>query len=120
MKMLHRLSLGLGLAVIAGAAAEAHAKLVSAEPAVNGVAAAPPKSVALHFSEAISGKLSGATVKPASGAALPAASTTDKSGKSLMLMLKAPLKSGAYTVAWHAVASDDGHRTTGTYRFTVK
>lgn len=34
-------------------------------------------------------------------------------------MLKQPLKSGAYTIGWHAVASDDGHRTAGSVKFRV-
>jgi hypothetical protein len=31
-----------------------------------------------------------------------------------------PEKAGAYKVNWHAAASDDGHKTSGTLAFTVK
>jgi methionine-rich copper-binding protein CopC len=44
----------------------------------------------------------------------------DQKNKGLMVMLQAPLKPGAYKVEWHAVASDDGHKTTGVLPFTVK
>ena len=37
-----------------------------------------------------------------------------------MVMMKEPLKAGAYKVEWHAVASDDGHRTTGSLAFNAK
>ncbi len=117
---LRSLAAGLALALAAAGAAGAHAKLVSADPPIDGAAKAPPSNVELMFSEEISAKLSGATVKTAAGKAVSASSMTDKAGKGLMLMMKAPLKPGAYTVAWHAVASDDGHRTQGTYKFTVQ
>lgn len=107
---------GLGLSQ----AALAHAKLVSADPPIGGTAGTPPRKLDLTFSEAISAKLSGASVKPAGGGALPAMAGLGQAGKTLSLMLKAPLKPGVYAVEWHAVASDDGHRTEGTYRFTVR
>jgi copper resistance protein C len=44
---------------------------------------------------------------------------TDKAGRGLMVMVAQPLRPGAYTVDWHAVASDDGHRTAGSYKFKV-
>lgn len=120
MKSLRSLVLGLALATTAGATAHAHAKLVAANPPANGVANGAIKTLDLSFSEAISGRLSDVTVKDAAGAALPATTTVAKAGKGLTVTLKGPLKPGAYTVAWHAVASDDGHRTSGTYGFTVR
>jgi methionine-rich copper-binding protein CopC len=30
------------------------------------------------------------------------------------------MMAGAYKVNWHAAASDDGHKTSGTLAFTVK
>ena len=120
MKTIVRMALGLTLAAAAVASAQAHAKLVSADPPVNGVAKEAPKNVNLLFSEEISEKLSGATITDAAGKAIPSAAMADKAGKGLMVMMKDPLKPGAYSVAWHAVASDDGHKTTGTFNFTVK
>ena len=41
-------------------------------------------------------------------------------GMMLTAPVKAKLMAGTYTVSWHAVATDDGHRTNGTYSFSVK
>jgi len=112
--------LGLALALVGSQPAFAHAKLISAEPAINGVAKAAPQSLALTFNDPISGKLSGVTIKGADAKPIVANAMVAKSGKGLMVVLKAPLKPGAYTVDWHVVASDDGHKTSGTYKFTVK
>lgn len=120
MKALFGLTLAVAVAFAATEAAEAHAKLVSADPPANGVAKAAPQNLDLLFSEEISGKLSGAVVKGADGKPIPVTTMTEKDGKGLMVMMKAPLNPGAYSVDWHAVASDDGHRTSGTYSFTVQ
>lgn len=112
--------LALALALAPWAAAEAHAKLVSSNPAA-GATVAPTSNIALHFSEAISDKLSGAAVSDAANAKTPTSAMLEpKNPKTLMVMLAQPLKPGVYTVAWHAVASDDGHRTQGAFTFTVK
>jgi methionine-rich copper-binding protein CopC len=115
------LALGAVLALVGAAGAQAHAKLLRASPPIGGVANGAPGTLDLSFSEVISGDLSGATVTDARGKALTASAMLEpKDAKSLMVMLDKPLKSGTYTVAWHAVASDDGHRTSGTYVFTVR
>ena len=107
------------LSLVAGQAASAHAKLVGATPAMGTTTKIAPRTLDLMFSEQISGKLSGATVKGADGNVIPLTTATGKAGKDLMVSLKAPLKPGIYTVDWHAVASDDGHRTSGTYKFKI-
>jgi hypothetical protein len=119
MKTITPLMLGLALALAAAAEAQAHARLVSADPPINGVAKAPPQNLDLLFSEKISEKLSGAVVKDPSGKVIPAITMTEKAEKGLMVMMRQPLKPGVYSVSWHAVASDDGHRTEGTYTFKV-
>src|SRR3569833_834852 len=98
------LSLAFGLA----AEASAHAKLVKSDPPANGEAK-DNKTLELTFNEEISGKLSGAVVKDSAGKAVASTSMVDQKGKCLMVMMKDPLKAGAYKVDWHAVASDDGH-----------
>jgi methionine-rich copper-binding protein CopC len=113
------LSMALSLALGLAAGAQAHAKLVKSDPAEGGQPS-DKSNIELTFSEAISGKLSGAEVKDAAGKAVASASMTDQQNKGLMVMMKAPLKPGAYSLDWHAVASDDGHRTTGTLSFSVK
>jgi len=120
MKTIISMAVGIALVLAAATQAQAHAKLVSAEPSAGGVAKTPPQNLDLLFSEKISEKLSGAAVKDKGGKVIPAITMTEKAGKGLMVMLKQPLKPGLYSVTWHAVASDDGHRTEGTYVFTVK
>jgi methionine-rich copper-binding protein CopC len=114
-----RLTLAAILALGLTAGAEAHAKLVKSDPPAGGVAK-DKKTLELTFNETISGKLSGAEIKDAAGKKVAATSMVDQGEKGLMVMAKAPLASGAYKVTWHAVASDDGHRTTGSLAFKVK
>ena len=106
--------LALGLTV----AAEAHAKLVKSDPPAGGVAK-DRKTLDLTFNEVISAKLSGAVVKDAAGKPLAATTMAGQGNKGLMVMLKQPLKPGAYKISWRAVASDDGHRTEGSFAFRV-
>jgi methionine-rich copper-binding protein CopC len=112
-------ALALTLALGIAAEASAHAKLVKSDPAEKG-SPSDKKNLDLTFSEAISGKLSGATLTDAKGAKVTTTSMVDQDNKGLMVMAKEPLKPGDYKLAWHAVASDDGHRTTGTLNFSVK
>jgi methionine-rich copper-binding protein CopC len=113
------IALALALTLGFASGALAHAKLVKSNPPAGGEAK-DKSNIELTFSEEISGKLSGAEVKDAAGAKVASASMADQANKGLMVMMKAPLKPGDYKLDWHAVASDDGHRTTGTLAFTVK
>jgi methionine-rich copper-binding protein CopC len=108
-------ALALGMA----SGAQAHAKLVKSDPPSGGVAK-DNKTLELTFNETISGKLSGAEIKDAAGKKVAATSMVDQGGRGLMVMAKSPLAAGAYKAAWRAVASDDGHRTTGSLAFKVK
>jgi methionine-rich copper-binding protein CopC len=110
----------LAVAAMLSGQAMAHAKLVKADPADGGVAKAGASDIDLAFSEEISGKMSGAVITDAAGRTVPSAAMMEKDPKVMMVMTKTPLAPGAYTVTWHAVASDDGHKTTGVYSFTVK
>ncbi len=65
-----RAALGLALAAVVGSSAQAHAKLVKADPA-DGATAAPTNMAQLSFYEEISGKRSGAKVTDASGKDVP-------------------------------------------------
>jgi len=111
--------LALTLALGFAAEASAHAKLVKSDPAANGEAK-DKKTIELTFSEEISGKLSGVVVKDSAGKTVASTSMVDQNGKGMMVMLKEPLKAGDYKADWHAVASDDGHKTTGSLAFNAK
>jgi len=110
----------MALASILAPPAFAHAKLVSADPADGAVAKAGLTTLHMGFSEAIAGKLSGATVTDAAGKTVAAAGLDPTDPKALLAVAKTPLAPGVYKVAWRAVASDDGHRTMGAYSFSVK
>ena len=112
-------ALALTLALGFAAEASAHAKLVKSDPAEKGQPT-DKKTLELTFNEEISGKLSGAALTDAKGAKVATTSMVDQNNKGLMVMAKEALKPGDYKLAWHAVASDDGHRTNGTLNFSVK
>jgi methionine-rich copper-binding protein CopC len=119
MKTFAASALALVFAFGLAAEASAHAKLVKSDPPANGQAR-DNRKLELTFSEEISGKLSGAAVKDSAGKTVPSTSMVDQKGKGLMVTMTDPLKAGAYKIEWRAVASDDGHRTTGALAFTSK
>jgi methionine-rich copper-binding protein CopC len=59
-------------------AAVAHAKLLGADPPIDGCTGKPPQKLDLLFSEGISGKLSCATVEDPDGKAIPAGAMIEK------------------------------------------
>ncbi|HTK13076.1 MAG TPA: copper homeostasis periplasmic binding protein CopC [Xanthobacteraceae bacterium] len=111
----------LGLSLGFAGPASAHAHLKSAKPAVNGTVATSPKEIDLTFTEGVNLKFTGVTitgpgkapVKTQDGKFGPGGDTT------LIVPVGSALPPGAYTVDWHALAKD-GHKTQGTYTFTVK
>lgn len=98
---------------------QAHARLVSAAPAPNTEVAAP-RAVLLTFSEPIVQRFSGFELSKTDASANAIAVKAALSGpKMLVGDLPGPLARGVYRVAWHAVANDDGHRTSGAFVFKV-
>ena len=109
-----------GLAWIATAAVDAHALLVSANPAPNTAVANSPASLTLTFTESPDPKLSIVHVLDSSGAERSAGGVTAIPGKPDELMVPlAPLPDGVYTVSWRTVSSVDGHVAAGSYAFSV-
>ena len=117
---LRRTALALGLCMLS-APAFAHAHLKSAIPAADGTTATPPTELDLTFSEGVNLKFTGVTLTGPDKAAVATAPATLGAGgdTTLVVPVPAPLAAGTYTVDWHALATD-GHKTTGSYRFTVK
>ena len=103
-----------------GGQALAHAHLASATPAAGSTVAATPAELDLSFSEAVELKFTGVTVTgPGKAAVKTGAAALADGNKTLKVPLEGTLAPGAYTVAWHAL-STDGHKTNGTYSFTIK
>ncbi|SDR29616.1 hypothetical protein SAMN05519103_01806 [Rhizobiales bacterium GAS113] len=96
----------------------AQANLVSATPAVNGMAMPAPTELRLKFSEGIELKFTKVKVTgPGKKAIETGPAKLDPSDNTLLIVpLTAPLPDGIYTVDWQAV-SIDGHKTKGSYGF---
>ena len=97
----------------------AHATLVTADPAPNATVTAP-KMIQLQFSTELAQKFSTLKLTDTDGTAVALTTMESKNAKVLMAMPSAPLAPGLYTVSWTAVSTDDGHKTAGTYSFTVQ
>ena len=113
------LAAALAVLTLGAFQAQAHAKLVSANPAPDS-SVSPPKNILLSFSEDIAKNLSSVKLADAGGHAVATMQMPAPDAKSLSIMPNAPLAPGRYTVSWTAVSTGDGHKMTGTYHFTVK
>ncbi len=110
--------LALSLSTFASLA-QAHAKLESTTPSADS-SVSSPKMIQVHFNEAVVMKMSSVKLAASDGTAVPVMTMNDsKDPATLSIMPNAPLKAGLYTVTWSAV-TDDGHKTQGTFSFTVK
>jgi methionine-rich copper-binding protein CopC len=100
--------------------AGAHPTLTSATPAAGVSAASSPTELRLTFSEDVVPRFSRVTLKDQGGKTIATgpATTEPKDKKQLVVLLKAPLTAGSYTVEWHAV-SEDTHAVKGQYSFKV-
>lgn len=101
--------------------AAAHAHLQSSLPAAKAQVTTSPDALTLNFSEDIEAALSGVTLLDDAQKPVATAKSRVESGqkKRLIVGLPQPLKAGSYQVNWH-VLSVDGHKTAGSYRFSVK
>jgi copper resistance protein C len=99
--------------------AQAHAKLVSADPGPD-VAVAAPKSIHLEFSAELAKKFSSFKLTDTDGKPVPMTAMEITDAKALESVPTATLSPGLYTVSWTAVSTDDGHKTIGSYSFTVQ
>lgn len=98
----------------------AHAMPKTEEPAAGTTLRAAPAEVSIIFSETVNPHFSGIVVRNAQGTRVDNGSLRPDPGNAARLTvgLMPPVGAGAYTVLWH-VLSSDGHRTQGSYHFTV-
>jgi methionine-rich copper-binding protein CopC len=97
--------------------AHAHPKL---EVPADGAAVSAPPEVSIVFDDALEPALSSLSVSDAQSHSVTNAKAELDAATHKTLSLKLPtLVAGSYLVKWVAV-SLDGHRTSGSYRFTVK
>jgi len=115
-----RVTACLGLMVLAAAGvAQAHARLVSSLPGA-GTTVGPPALLRLQFSESLAGKFSSLRLTAADGRPVTLVIRDVGDPKALAAAPANPLTPGLYQVSWVAVADDDGHKTSGSFRFSVK
>ena len=97
----------------------AHAHLKSSVPAADSTVKQAPSELDLTFSEGLNLKFSGVTVTgPDKTVVKTGAATLMDGDATLMVPVSDKLSSGKYTVQWHAL-STDGHKTNGSYSFTI-
>ena len=113
-----RIVVAVLLAVLAPAAARAHAFLDHADPRVGASVDPAPRTLMLVFTEPIEAAFSRVEVEDGNGRKLLLGSLEHPSPATLALPLPA-LAPGEYTVHW-AVVSVDTHATEGSFHFTVK
>ena len=111
------LFLALAAATFVCAAATAHSRLASSEPAASAAVAAPAK-LTLNFSEAVEPRLTGAKVLCGGRDVVVGAVRPVAGAKSVEVDLS-PAAAGVCEVEWRGV-SVDGRRTQGAFRFAIR
>lgn len=100
--------------------AQAHANLVRSDPPANAVLSQPPTEVLLWFSEPVDARFSRIQVVDSGQQQWDNGDThLHFDNTNLGVTLKEGLPEGTYTVIWSALSTVDGHRTFGTFAFTV-
>ena len=108
------------LLVLSAQAAEAHAFLDHAVPAVGSTVAGAPTQVQLFYTQDLEPAFSGATLADANGQPIATGPAVFSPQNKAEMVLNLPkLPPGHYKVSWHAL-SVDTHRTTGSFAFDVQ
>jgi methionine-rich copper-binding protein CopC len=114
------LILAAALSLIAAGAADAHARLIQAQPKVGSTGPAP-KQLKLTYSESID--LAGSSLKvtgPSGAAVATGPLALDPKNKRVVLApLSGTLAAGAYKVSW-TMKTEDTHTMSGDFGFKVK
>jgi hypothetical protein len=119
MRLLTILLAAIALLLAGGNAADAHALLRQAQPAVGATVPAAPDELLLIFSESVEPDFSHVSVTDAQGTRVDTGTVhTDPENATHLLVGVHKLAPGKYTVSWHATSTDT-HKTQGSYSFTV-
>ena len=98
----------------------AHAHLRDANPADKATVISAPTALTLRFTEGLNLKFSGIRLTgPQKVTVKTGDAALSDHDMSLIVPVVDTLQPGTYTVEWHTL-STDGHKTTGSYSFTVK
>jgi len=104
----------LWLVALLAAPADAHARLVDADPADGQVLAQAPKRITLRFDESVTEP--GARLIDPDGDPAPVETTVR--GSVVTVTVESPLADGSYALSWRALSAD-GHPVSGDLRFAV-
>ncbi|PRG10171.1 copper resistance protein CopC [Burkholderia multivorans] len=119
-RLLGRRAAAVLFAATVSSAAFAHAHVAKSDPAANAVLAAAPAAVTIDFTETLEPAFSSIVVVDDGGKTVSdGRARVDAGDRKRMTVPLSALGAGAYTVKWVAVATD-GHRTQGSYAFSVK
>jgi len=107
--------------LLSNSAVCAHAEVASSNPPAGATVQTAPTEVSITFTEEVEPKFSTIEILDAKGKRVDQgpAKTEPNDAKILSVAVK-PLTAGTYKVIWHAISSDDSHKTKGTYQFTIK
>ncbi|MBR7891510.1 copper homeostasis periplasmic binding protein CopC [Burkholderia multivorans] len=118
--LLGRRAAAVLFAATVSSAAFAHAHVAKSDPAANAMLAAAPAAVTIDFTETLEPAFSSIVVVDGGGKTVSdGRARVDAGDRKRMTVPLSALGAGAYTVKWVAVATD-GHRTQGSYGFSVK
>ena len=118
------LSIAAVIATLCAGPAQAHPRLIGANPAANATVPAP-RAIQLRFSERLVAQFSGADVVKLGSSGRPAVriNTTRPAmgadGRSFTIVPRTALQPGIYKLSWRAVSTDT-HRLQGAYAFRVR
>jgi methionine-rich copper-binding protein CopC len=110
----------LAVSAVAGAPAQAHAKIESSQPAAGSELQVAPKEIRLKFNEALEPAFSKIMLVDAKDAeiALPRIAL-DKDDPKVMFTAVPALPAGQYSVRWSTM-THDGHKVKGQFAFRIK
>lgn len=112
-------SVFLLIILVLPAALYAHTYIVSTEPSKNAVLQTFPKKVTINFINAYEPSFSRIEVFDQGGDKVSKQTRYLENNMSMEAELNEGLKSGEFTVKWTCFGAD-GHKTQGSYKFTVK
>jgi methionine-rich copper-binding protein CopC len=105
--------------IVSDTAAQAHAFLDHASPAVGSAVPAAPPAVTLWFTQDLEPAFSSVTVTNQAGQRVDLGNVQVPQGAPAQLQVGVrPLAAGTYTVSWHVV-SVDTHPTQGSFTFEI-
>lgn len=111
--------LGVLILAFAAPAAQAHATLLFATPAVEGAVPTSPKQIQLVFDQEVIPAESALELEGPQGTAFRLGTTTSgENGRTVSAAVLEELEVGQYVVDW-TVTANDGDTMTGKYRFAV-